>query len=1151
MLTSIKISTCGLAVIAIFTGFTDSTLWANNQQPSGISLVINELMASNSSTIQDPQGQYDDWIEIYNFGSSAINVGGMYLTDDLSSPTKWQFPINNPSATTIPARGFLLIWADSDTSDSGLHANFQLGADGEEVGIFNTDGSSLIDSITFNKQTADTSYGRYPDADDDLQFMASPTPGGANNSGYTDVVANPEFSHERGFYDAPFSVSISTETQGATIYYSLDFSEPGPTSNQGQQTNRIYTGPITITKTACIRAVAIKTGWKPSNIVTCSYIFLDNVIKQPRNPTGFPTSWGQTRVDYEMDPDVVNDPAYESTIKEDLKDIPSVSIVINNDDFFSTQRGIYANTQAGGIDWERPASIEWIDPVKGIDFQVNAGLRVHGSVYGRTSGVAKHSLRMLFKNEYGPSKLEFPLFEDNEVETFESLVLRAIWNYSWFGDSTACGGLGTDHADYLRDQFARDTVRDMDGLTPHSRAVHVYINGLYWGMYILTERPDDGFLAEHLGGNKEDYDVLVANTQMEVQAGDLNAWNTLFNMASKDLSSTAAYEAIQQYVNVPAMIDYLLMIYYVGSRDAPVLLCNNQVPRNFYAVRRREPAGPFVFVPWDVEWILESPAENRVRIVGVFNPHYLLDRLRSNSDFRILLADHIHRHFFNNGALTPTNSIERYMTRTNETDRAIIGESARWGDSKRSRPYTRDVEWVAERDRLTNEYFPIRTDIVLEQLRQAGLYPAVSAPVFFINGAYQYGGYITSVDSFSMTAPMGIIYYTLDGSDPRLKGVSEGTTTSTTLVAENSIKKVLVPNEPISESWKSSYTFNDSSWISGFGGVGYEAGSGYELLIDTYVGEQMYNGNTSCYIRIPFTVSSDPSSFNFLTLNMQYDDGFIAYINGTEIQRVLFTGTPGWNSQADGNHESNGAESFDISSHLGTLQQGNNLLAIHGLNVSSNSSDFIISAELAAGKSSSAESSGISPSAVRYTGPITLAKSTHVKSRVLDGGTWSALNEVTFAVGPVAENLRITEIMYNPGADPNEEYIELKNIGTETINLSLAKFTNGINFTFSDITLAPGAYTVVVKNPNVFASQYGSDISIAGQYSGSLSNGGERIRLEDAIGQPILDFEYKDGWFDTTDGGGSSLTIIDAANPDSNSWSMKDSWRASSPSPGS
>src|SRR4030042_5416870 len=314
MFSSTRSSFFSLIVIVFWADFAFS---ADN-----ITLVINEVMASNRSINKDFQGQYDDWIEIYNSGNTAVNVGGMYLTDDLSIPNKWRFPTNTPSATTIPAHGYLLIWADENTADSGLHANFKLSADGEDIALFNTNGNSLIDSITFNKQTADISYGRYPDGSNTWQYMASPTPGRKNTSGYIDVVANPEFSHERGFYDAPFTVTIGTETHGATIYYTLDSSEPGIIPTTGQRTDRIYTGPILINKTTCLRAKAIKSGWKPSENVTSSYIFLNDVIRQPNRPDGFPTRWGSRNADYAMDQRVVDDPDYSSEIKDDLKSTP-------------------------------------------------------------------------------------------------------------------------------------------------------------------------------------------------------------------------------------------------------------------------------------------------------------------------------------------------------------------------------------------------------------------------------------------------------------------------------------------------------------------------------------------------------------------------------------------------------------------------------------------------------------------------------------------------------------------------------------------------------------------------------------------------------------------------------------------------------------
>lgn len=1113
-------------------------------------LVINELMASNSNFIQDPQGQYADWIELYS--PTTINIGGMYLSDDSSDPTKWQLP----AGTTIQAGDFLIIWADEDTADAGLHADFKLDTDGEEICLFDRDGTTLIDSITYPEQSADISYGRYPNASDEWHFFEFPSPGQDNEEGFLGKVADTKFSHDRGFYDAPFFVTITTETEDANIYYTLDGSDPLSPNLRDEPQGTLYTGPILISETKPLRAGATKTGWKPTNVDTQTYIFLDDVIEQPQNPPGFPTYWGSTRADYEMDPEVVNDPTYKSTIKEDLQTIPSLCVVLDNDDFFGSQRGIYSNASRRGIDWEREASIEWIDPVKVNKFQINAGLRMHGGV-GRTSGIKK-SLRILFKNEYGPSQLNFPLFEDADVESFDSLVLRASWNYSYFGDSTYCEGIGIDHAQYLRDQFARDTARDMGALTSYGRHVHLYINGLYWGLYILTERPDDGFAANHLGGRKEDYEVLKASngSPLDIISGDRNAWNTMLNMAAQNLSSAAAYESIQQYLDVPAMIDYLLMIYYVGSRDAPVLLCNDNNPRNYYVLRRREPAGPFIFLPWDVEWSLEWPdwwRANRVGIVGTANPHYLLNRLNANPEFRLMLADHIHRHFFNDGALTVANSIDRYLFRANEIDRAIVGESARWGDSRRSRPLTRNIEWVAERDRMVYDYFSIRTDIVMDQLRQAGFYPNVQAPEFYVNGHPQHGGYINSNDVILITTGDGTVWYTLDGTDPRLPGTSSPPIEQMTLVSENAFERVLIPNGPVSETWKTNINNDDSSWLAGTGGVGYDTGSEYRDLFDIDVYDQMYQGRTSCYIRIPFNFSQDISEFNIMTLKIRYDDGFVAYLNGEETARRNFMGTPAWNSNADTTHDDSAAINFEeinISSHLDAIQTGNNILAIHGLNVSSTSSDFLISSELVLTKSNPVIPSGVSESAAQYNGAFQLTHSTNVKARTLSDGTWSALNDATYAIGPVAENLRITEIMYHPynptePNDPNEEFIELTNIGTETINLNLVKFTKGIDFTFPDIELSPGGYLLVVQDRETFEDRYGTDINIAGQYMASLANGGERIRLEDAVGQTILDFNYKDDWYNNTDGQGFSLTVIDPTNPDINSWGDENSWRPS------
>jgi hypothetical protein len=179
-----------------------------------------------------------------------------------------------------------------------------------------------------------------------------------------------------------------------------------------------------------------------------------------------------------------------------------------------------------------------------------------------------------------------------------------------------------------------------------------------------------------------------------------------------------------------------------------------------------------------------------------------------------------------------------------------------------------------------------------------------------------------------------------------------------------------------------------------------------------------------------------------------------------------------------------------------------------------------------------------------------LAQSARVKARALSGSTWSALNEAVYAVGPVAESLRVSEIMYHPldtghPGDPNTEYLELTNIGSQSINLSLVRFTKGVDYTFPGWELPAGGYCLVVKDTAAFQAKYGSKLPVVGQYAGSLDNGGERIELVDAVGQIIQSFVYDDGWFPMTDGLGYSLTVKDPKTSTADSLNDKNAWRSS------
>jgi len=402
--------------------------------------------------------------------------------------------------------------------------------------------------------------------------------------------------------------------------------------------------------------------------------------------------------------------------------------------------------------------------------------------------------------------------------------------------------------------------------------------------------------------------------------------------------------------------------------------------------------------------------------------------------------------------------------------------------------------------------------------------------------------------TLTMSGGPGTIYYTLDGTDPReaFTGNAVGTAyssgTSAVLLDAGDACTARIPTSAGDAAGWTVTGFNDGGWLSGTTGVGFEASPGtydYTSLIGLNV-PGMQGVNPSVYIRVPFTVSG-ANSINELKLKMKYDDAFVAYLNGAKVLSSAYApATPTWNSSATSfNDDANAVvfEEYDISASIATLQEGDNLLAIHGLNASSGSSDLLFVPRLEATFASSSS--------------ISLNKTVDVRARIKSGSTWSALNRAVFADDRPLNSLRVTEIMYHP-ENPGEEYIELQNIGATSISLYLCQFTDGIRFTFPDMMLAPGQHVLVVENQTAFEARHGTGHTIAGQFDlgSSLNNSGEEIVLRDAAGREIHDFDYND-WYPITDGRGASLCIIDPANTNLTLWDQKAGWRASSADGGS
>ena len=733
--------------------------------------VISEFVALNRESLLDGDGNNPDWIEIHNPNLIPLDLEGYFLTDDVEEPARWSFPTN----TRIPAGGYLVVFASQqetgDYVDAGgnLHTNFALRSGGEYLALVSPDGLTVTSEFSprYPEQREDVSYGFNG-------FFRQPTPGTDNDGGgVTGFVQDTSFSVDRGFYEQPFAVTITTDTPGAEIYYTMDGTEPSPDNGL------LYRNPVTISTTTTLRAAAFKEGFEPTNIDTQTYLFLDDVLRQPSTIPGYPGSWAGKPAHYQMDPEVVNHPLYGPEMPAALKAFPSLSIAIKPDDMFG-RAGLYQNPQSQGQAWERPVSAEFIIP-DGSEpgFQIDAGMRLQGGS-SRNPDIPKHSFSLRFRREYGSGKLNYPLFRDSPfgdsaVEEFDFLQLRAGFNFAW----THRHYYQARHAQYNRDQWVNDLYLAMGQPGSHGRWVHLYLNGIYWGLYHVHERPDGDFMASYFGGESDDYDAISSG---QARSGDKNAWNTMMSIASGNIASPGRYAEIQDYLNVDSLIDYMLLNFFVGNTDWD--------GHNWRAARKRLPGAGYLMLPWDSEFALSpngpgvinnpQPLSNALNVNvtgrnGTGRPSGLHQDLTANPEYRMRFADRTHRHLFHGGALSPGTAGAIWRARSDLMDQAVITESARWGDFRYDidsgrwqasdfARYTKNEHYLEAQAWILGTYIPRRGAVLLNQLRDRGLYPDTNAPRF-----RQHGGNVALGQALTISNPNpgGTIYYTMDGSDPR------------------------------------------------------------------------------------------------------------------------------------------------------------------------------------------------------------------------------------------------------------------------------------------------------------------------------------------------------------------------------------------------
>ncbi len=1119
--------------ICVLTEIAVAALWLSGA--SSQALTITEFLAANTSnTPADEGGPAKDWIEIHNENDTVVDTDGWHLTDEPANLTKWKVPSHE-----IPAGGYLVVHAsgsDLAPEDPGeaLHTNFKLRVEGEFLALVEPNGKTIASQFVpqYPPQRPDFSYGILPNDEATPAFFRDPTPGKANGAeGVLGFVEDTKFSMRRGFFALPFNAEITTATKGAEIRYSTDGSEP--TLEDGMA----YTEPIEIAETTVLRAAAFKDGFEPTNIDSQTYLFTADVIKQ-RN----------------MDKDVVEDPLYADVIEDSLKSIPTMSLVLPRTSMFGG-RGIYTQAGSRGDAWERAVSIEFFDPSgEERDFQIDGGIRIHGA---DARNHAKKPMKLYFREQYGASKLRYPLFEGSPVQEFDRLLLRGGGHEAWSDPHS----IQARSATYVRDEFHRLTHLEMGHLSPRGRFVQLYINGDYWGLYNLHERADHFMGSAHLGGEPEDYDVI--KTGAAVVSGKNNAWRDLQKLAERGLEDGAAFTKVVETVDLESFIDYMTVQIWTANvdwlRSQKHIGSTGDRNKNWYAFRKtRKGEGKWHFFVWDSEFGMgkDHTSDRRLNYnmtdVDIGNsPGRLYAKLKKNDDFRVLFGDQLQKHFFNGGAMTPENNLARFDRLVTWIREAVVAESARWGDQVRRKPYTRDDEWQDEVDWIRETWMVKRNDILIEDFREIGLYPEVDAPELLVDGKPATGSNVLAGSEISFQPASGVILYTLDGSDPRASAISAESAT---------IFEEFVPNArafvPTQENGGADLTIADwtgvedpaniAEWKTGDAGIGFEARPGDYVDLAKIDVSEMKNVTGSAYIRVPFTVADQETVDRVisLTLSMKYDDGFIAYLNGTKAAEANAPGEAAWDSTATESHPDSEAvvfETFDITAFGSTLRPGHNILAIHGLNSSARGSDAVWVPKLDA-------QIGEATNATAFNGPVTLDRSVRLKARVLKQGEYSALTQATVLAGDLAsaENIVVSEIHYRPLPPQSDgqnaagtsrrdfEFIELTNIGQNTINLTGAAFTEGIAFAFEfGSTVAPGKSLVLANNAAAFQSRYGA--APDGEFSGNLANNGEMIALVAADKSIIKSFEFSDTkpWPEAADGDGPSLELVaPESNPD-------------------
>lgn len=608
-------------------------------------VVINELVASNLNSAFDQAQEADDWFELYNASNATVDISNWKLSDDYATPNKWTIP----NGTTIPAKGFLLIWADNDVFQGSNHANFKLSAGGEQIILSNTIGT-IIDSLTFGPQQTDISYGRTPDGSSQFGYFTSTTPGTPNNdtpalSVTTDL---PIFTKEAGFYNG--SIEVGFSNTAGLVYYTTNGQEPTDNS-------QIYSSPITITSSTVIRARVIEQNSLPGSIVTKTYFINENF---------------------------------------ETRDLPVVSLSTDENYFYQADTGLYV--QNFKPDWEYPINIEFFEKNGTIGFNEGAGVKILGE---RSWVIPQKMLGIAFKSKFGSSKLNYQLFPDIPVQSFDGISLRASgsdWGKTLFRD-------GLQQA---------VTQPNMKTIVQGFRPAIVFLNGNYLGIHNIRTRTNDDYLKERYQIADNDFEMI--ENHGEVVSGTNFFYNKWYNyIDNNNFFNQPVYDSVKTMMNIDNFIDY--MITWIFS-------ANESWGEGNIAMFRSRDGGKWNWLTLDFDRGFENVNYPNFEFFteknnpGQNNPLWAslpLRKLLKNQEFENRFIERFADNLYT--TYHPTTLLAALNNFKNNIDQEINRHGQRWGDSTSIHgDGIKDMTYWLSKVGVMEDFINQRNDIIADNL---------------------------------------------------------------------------------------------------------------------------------------------------------------------------------------------------------------------------------------------------------------------------------------------------------------------------------------------------------------------------------------------------------------------------------------------------